>query len=441
MNATRWRWLGLVAAVLAVAAALWVTSGKRRSRPAPQDPASVARKPSARSTQPATTTRSPGGVIRREPTVEGEGAVQGRVVDQDGQPATEGQLVLWCLGSDGQVARIHDGVVTLDQEGRFSGPGCRGRVCPRLRHPFLVPASPWSMRAGTEITLEARTLPRLWGRVVDPQGNAVAGAQVVITAGADDDPTAVLPVVTSATSTDADGIFSVARIERPPCDPCQEAGPGCPDELLPVLDQVEVIARAAGWAPGSRTVDVAEARDLESAAVVAVSAPGAAITGRLVDAEGQPLPRAVVLARSQLRSHEQHQTRAPDGEFSFDTLADGPYTVRAIQDGRELTRQLDVEPGTDVELRLVERQRDVELVVVNAEGSPRADVQVEGGPFARQRTDAGGRVRATRAIPGTYILRVTPPGASVRAHDLRIPPLPKLDPADVALTLTLPEAD
>ncbi len=422
MSVQRWRWLGLGAAVLAVAAAMWVLSGPRSARTR-GDGATGSHE--AGTTQPGSTAagRSAAvGVVPREVTIAGEGVVQGQVVDDNGAAVTEGRLVLWCLSPDGQVARIRDGVLALDEQGHFAGPACRGRVCPRLRHPYLIPASAWSLRAGTEVTLEARALPRLWGRVVDPRGQPVAAAQIVITATPDDDPTAVLPVVSARTSTDADGEFSVARIERPPCDPCQEAGPGCPDDELPVLDRVRVVARAPGWAPGQREVELWDTTDADSPVEVTLAEPGAAITGSLVDANAQPLARAVVLARSELRPHEQHQTRADDGTFAFDTLGDGPYTVRAIQDGRELTRQAEVEPGSAVELRLAQAQRDVVVTVVDSARAPVVDALVAGGPFAAVRTDTEGQVRAQRVVPGTYILRITPRNGRAQAHDLAIAP-------------------
>jgi protocatechuate 3,4-dioxygenase beta subunit len=48
-------------------------------------------------------------------------------------------------------------------------------------------------------------------------------------------------------------------------------------------------------------------------------------------------------------------------------------------------------------------------------------VEVDGGPFGRQRTDADGHVRAERVAPGPYILRIRPPRGRARAHDLEVP--------------------
>lgn len=348
--------------------------------------------------------------------------MRGRVVDEDGAPVGEGQLVLWCATAGGEVARIEGGVLTLDEEGRFEGPACSGEVCPELRHPSRVPAEPWIVVSGTEAVLEARALPRLWGRVVDPDGNPVGGAVVVVTLPPDeDDPSAVLPVVSSRTSSDDDGEFSLARIERPPCDPCRQARDACPDPLVPAGDRVLVTARAPGWGPGAREVWLDEADEADALVEVTLRPAAAMIHGRLLDAGGRPLPRALVLARSEARTHEQHRADAGDGTFAFEALAEGSYTLRAIQDGVEVARREGVEPGQEVDLVLEAALRDVELRLGDARGRPWPEVSVEGGPFGRQRSDGDGRVRAERVAPGTYILRIRPGGRAARAYDLEVP--------------------
>jgi len=426
-------WLLVLAAVLAVGAVLWFLPPRSRSRERERE--AGGERPSADAREGAHA-RGPGGVAAREITISGAGLVHGQVVDTDGAAVGEGSLVLWCLGLDGSVARIEGGAIELDEEGRFSGPGCRGQlVCPELHHPAFVPAEPWSLRTGTEGTLEARPLPRLWGRVVDPAGTPVAGAAVGFSEAPDEeDVTTVLPVVASQTSTDADGEFSVARIARPPCDPCQAARQGCSEAPLPVAERVLVTVRAPGWAPGSQVVEV-EGTEADAPVEVILRPATAAITGTLVDAEGEALPRAVVLARSQSQPHEQHRAEASDGTFAFAGLAEGPYAVRAIQDGHELVRLEGVEPGASVALELPAALRDVELELVDEEGRPRPGVEVDAGPFSRQRTDAGGRVRAQRVAPGPYILRIRLPGPSgpagavfgkARAYDLEVPEGPEI---------------
>ncbi len=435
MSASGQRWWWLLAAVAAVAAALWML----QRTPSPDAPTSGGAT-SSKERVAGLEAKSVGhGVGRRDVSVPGHGYVRAQVVDEDGTPISEGQVVLHCLNADGSVDRLRDGVLALDEDGRFEGPGCRGQVCPRLRHPYMVAAEPWSLRSGSEQVLEVRPLARLWGRVVDPSGAPVAGAQLVVVISPEDadDPSAVLPVVTPRTSSDVDGEFSLAMIERPPCDPCQQAEGACPDAPLPVAERVLVTARAPGWAPGELEVDLEEAGSPEEPIEVVVRTAEAAITGTLTDGEGAPLPRAFVLARSESSRPEQHRSDATDGVFAFDALGEGPYTIRAIQDGRELVRREGIEPGAVLELGLAEVARDVEVSLVDAQGRPWPDVQVEGGPFARQRSDAEGLVRAQRVIPGAYILRVRPRGASAQAHDLEIPEAPEArNPSPMVIELS-----
>lgn len=429
MSGGRHRWLGLGLAVAAVAAALWILQAPRRSGSrslGASDPDGASAASSSRAGAGVRATdrdRSARGLAPRETTVAGHGRVRAQVVDEDGAAVTEGRVVLWCLAADGTVDRIHDGAATLDDDGRFEGPGCRGQVCPELLHPFRVPAQPWILRPGTEPVLEARALPRLWGRVVDPEGSPVAAAQITVTAAPDeaDDPTAVLPVVSPRTSTDGQGEFSLARIERPPCDPCQQARQACPDGPLPVFDRIQLVARAPGWAPGSRVVPSDDGDDPDQPVVVTLVAAQAAISGTLVDADGHALAGAIVLARSEQRPAEQHQADASEGIFSFDALGEGPFTVRAIRHGKELLRRPGIEPGQTLTLRLSQAARDVELQVVDPTGRPLSGVRIDGGPFEDLTTDPDGLVRAQRVVPGSYILRVRPPGARAQAHELGVP--------------------
>lgn len=439
MSGARWRVLGLLLALVAVAAALWVLSGSGGSRRS-----GSTQQGTPRSDGVDASPDEPRGIAPREVTVAGVGTVKGQVVDEDGQAVVEGQLTLWCLRPDGEVGRIRDGVVTVDEEGRFEGPACRGEVCAELRHPSRVPADEWVLRRGEPALLQTRMLPRLWGRVVDPSGQPVEAAQItVMLAPDDDDPTSVLPVTTPRTSTDADGLFSLARIDRPPCTPCQRARGSCHEgELLPVVERVLVTARAPGWAPGELEVDVEESADADAPVVLTLRAAVEAITGTLVDTAGEALPRAVVLARSELRPHEQHRVETSDGVFVFEALADGPYGLRAIQDGIELLRRDGVEPGETVELRLPHAQREVVLRVLDEAGRPIAGAEVQGGPFGRSSADGEGRVRVERAAPGAYILRIRIPGAKARAVDLEVPPVPDDQvPPEISLTLSRGPSD
>jgi hypothetical protein len=167
-------------------------------------------------------------------------------------------------------------------------------------------------------------------------------------------------------------------------------------------------------------IELGEA-DPDAPVEVVLRPAAAAITGTLVDARGHALPRAFVLARSRAQPRAQHRAEADDGTFALEGLGDGPHALRVIQDGRELLRREGVLPGASLALELPVALCDVVLELVDAQGHPRADVEVDGGPFVRQRTDADGRVRAQRVAPGPYILRIRVPGEPARAYDLEIP--------------------
>ncbi len=386
--------------VLGAAVALWWTTGPRAS--------AVGGRRHARG-DAATKAESGHGVEAR--TVDpARVRVQGRVVDDDGEPLEGGRITLSCLDADDRVVPIEGGTVTLGEDGAFAGPGCAGTICAELHHPTAIAAEPWTLEVGRAAVLRATMLPRLWGVVEDAKGEPIIDARVRILPPADagDDP-APLPVVSADTSTDADGVWSVARIERPPCDPCREAIGACADEALVVHDRVDLQVRAAGHAATLVELDLAAAtgKSPDDPVRVRLGAPADPVAGTLSDPVGRAYPRARVLARSIERRLEQH-TATPstvDGTFTFAELADGAYEVRALQDGTELVPWTAVEPGTPIAL-VGDRRADGPdvLVEITLDGRPASDVRVDGGPFHDARTDMEGQVRAERVLPGTMRL-------------------------------------
>lgn len=414
----RGRWIvGGVAVVAALAAALWwmdaLPVGKARQ--------------AGRGKRQATAGASGGwadgllGVGQRDQDRSGVGTVRGRIVDNDGLPVTEGRVILHCL-RDGaeQSFPIDRGAVEVGPEGEFSGPGCRGMVCGELRHPSLLPREPWVFEVNKpELTVTARPLERVVGTVTDPEGQPVAGAQVIVRRGVDDDPTALPPFTASSTISDAEGIFTFARVERPPCDPCGEASgrcePGLVDEV-PTYNALLLIARAAGF----RTVE--QAVELEGPWDVTLLPPLAPVHGTLVDEEGRGYPRARVLARSRARSHEVHQAAATGGVFRLGQLGEGLYDLRAVQDGVELATAPGVEAGQEVEMvgaRAAAGPTLVVEVVASGDGRPVPGASVDGGPFVGSRTDEDGAVRAADVAPGSYALMIrTRSGTQRRAVEV-----------------------
>ncbi len=272
--------------------------------------------------------------------------------------------------------------------------------------------------------LVARSLPRLHGEVL-AQGRPLADAKVTFLppAGAEDDPTALVPVATRNTSTDEDGLFSVAWIQRPPCGPCEEILDRCHDDL-PLHASLRAVVTADGHA--STTVEIdADApggRTMDAPLRIEVAAAADLMTGSVRDPDGVAFPRAYVLARSTERSHDQRRAEVVDGNFEIDGLGDGEYRLRAIQDGVEIATAAGV-AGDDVELR-AERSaagRGIVITVVGEDGRPIAGASATGGPFSDARTDMKGQVRAANALVGSFVLRVRA-GARQARVDVEIPP-------------------
>lgn len=368
---------------------------------------------------------SVGGVASRPVTVSGSGRVRAQVVDPDGLPLSEGTVVLSCL-RDGEVQRIRDGALRIGEEGWIEGPGCRAEICAELMHPAFVPAEPWVLRPGGEHVVVARPLPRLHGEVVDAEGEPVPAATVAFVAPLDADPTAMLPLVSRSTTTDADGAFSAAWIERPPCGPCEAARGECDARPLPLHDRITVFVRADGLVPAQVAVDALDppGTDLDAPLRIELSSSDALLSGRLTDMGGRGYPRAFVLARSRQRPHEQHRADVVDAEFELDGLGEGTYDLRALQDGVELTTVTDVRAGEAVEL-LGEPSADGPDVVleVRVEGGSAEGIVVVGGPFRGDRTDMEGKVRAEQVLAGEYLLRLRGPGRRPSVHTVTIEPL------------------
>jgi hypothetical protein len=341
--------------------------------------------------------------------------VLGTVRDTDGQPVREGVLSFVCLDPrTGEVTTIAETVV-IGEEGKFDAPACRGITCVRLAHPALVPASPWLLdgageaSSGATATTEfvARPLLTTTGIVRTPEGEPAVGARVRVLPPGEDDPRAVPAFTSTSTSTDEDGAFTLFRVEHPPCDPCDEAQERCDAEvgrIAPTWPEMTLFVHAEGWPSAELRFDVENDTELE----ITLPRGGLELRGSLLDGDGVAYTRASILARSELRPWERASaTVESDGSFVFGSLRDGPYTLRAVQDGVELVRREGVQASDEVRLVGTPSATGATVVVHvrDLEGELAADVRVSGGPFRDARTDAQGAVRADGVLPGSFTLR------------------------------------
>ena len=140
--------------------------------------------------------------------------------------------------------------------------------------------------------------------------------------------------------------------------------------------------------------------------VVLRMARGLEITGRVVDADGAPVPKLEVrcAANDARRDGRHEETTDDDGRFKFGPLAPGTFDVTFPE--LAVTRD-GVEAGTDVAVALTGRSR-IAGRLLGAEGDgyyAYEDVRIRpaaGGPEREVRTDERGRFEFRGLEPGIY---------------------------------------
>ncbi len=413
---SRTSWLALALALAAGLLAALVFGWRAVPLRAPST-ASPGASPRAPLSVPERQRRIP--VLReREPASLAEPWIEGRIEDADGQPIVDGKVRLHC--ADGQSAQVVEGTILgLDDAGIVRGPGCRGITCAEFVHPSMIQSEVWELEAGQPTVLQARPLARQRGQVVDARGDPIAGARVLLDMSEGTD-----LFTTRNTVADGDGLFSFAFAERAPCDLCRRRAGACvpldadPDHEPQQPPTMELLARAAGFRSARVHVELGD----ETPWRVELADAGAAIVGRLVDAEGHTYPRATILARSSEQPAEIHRASIEGADFEFAEVGQGTYELRAIQDGIELATAEAV-AGVDIDLVGSLPAAGVALtlrVIDGSSGDALAGVTVDGGPFVAQVSDPRGDIRATEVLAGTYTLRLQPSGGAVQRRRVTV---------------------
>jgi len=337
----------------------------------------------------------------------------GMIEDPDGAPIVEGRVRLSCL------SRGSEEVVEVEVDGSFRGSGC-ARVCAEFIHPTMIQTEAWVLTAGREEVWTVRPLGRHGGVVTSPGGEPVAAAMLHLDPSSEPMGGAPLRFTSANTVSDADGRFSFAVAEEPPCDPCRAARGRCVEGRSPAPGEVRTLELSAG-APGYRSVRRRVSTGSDEAWMI-VLAPAVTTRGRLVDEDGQSYPRARILARSTEHPSEVHRASLEGAEFELGELGEGAFEVRAVQDGIELASAEGIVAGDEIELLggLPAVGARLTLQLVSGEGGGVPGVLVDGGPFVAAESDARGELRATQVLPGAYVLRLRPPGGGALRHRLMV---------------------
>jgi carboxypeptidase family protein len=350
------------------------------------------------------------------------GTIDGFVRDGTGQPLGGARVTATSdlgMAVSGWETDKESIEATTDARGHFRldgiGPGLSSLSA--TAHGFGS-ARKGNVRPGSTVTLIARPGGWLAGQVNDPQGRPVQGA--LVRAEMEPQPGGSSAVET----TDAGGRFEVTGLD---------------------VGTYSVVARHADFAPGVATgvaVDVEGRADLS-----VVLAVGAAITGRLVDAEERPLDGRVAaqeLAGQPMARSLAELLRADagaDGRFRIEKVPPGSYGLGAVAAGHA-GRRIDVEVSSrqaviDLGDIALERGLAIRGRVRTSSGAPVPDAQITtggfdiwGATFSETRSDADGSFVLAGVTPAPTRVSVRATGfASVNKTMT-----PGADPVDLILT-------
>jgi protocatechuate 3,4-dioxygenase beta subunit len=269
----------------------------------------------------------------------------GRVVNRAEEPVAGAEVLLRPPAGEEPSFDLEDersGTVT-GPDGRFEirdlppGPfelAVRGRGYAPLRVPGLaIPEGAGATDLGTVILAPGVAVE---GRVVDAQGQPVAGAEVTLGESSDHMPAFLALNLESspAAVSGADGFF---RIED------RAAG-----------ETVDLLARRTGYAPAG----VPGVRVPPELPVRIVLTPSLAVEGRVVDQDGEPVASAMVIAfPADLMSGSMTDAQQPgnalsdtEGRFRIEGMSPGAIEVHAMALGRQqaVLKNLEIRPGQDL---------------------------------------------------------------------------------------------
>ncbi|MEM9487564.1 MAG: carboxypeptidase regulatory-like domain-containing protein [Myxococcota bacterium] len=252
------------------------------------------------------------------------------------------------------------------------------------------------------------------GKVVDPQGQPVAGAKVLY-GGASEWAQRADPR-RDAMTTDNDGRFRF--------------------DALPA-GSFRFTARHEDYAPGSSELTTLDG-STETNELVITMEPAAVIIGKVVSQSGEPIPSARVRVLVQTRGVNRarpRQTYSDDsGAFRIGGLPRKGLELVALHESgsSEITPVDMVQPPHEREVTLTLSLTDaISGIVVDGQGEPIEGAQVSAMPdwrsgtrmdrsamrlrgFAQELSDAGGRFSITGLQPGSYMMRASPPGTGGR---------------------------
>jgi protocatechuate 3,4-dioxygenase beta subunit len=219
------------------------------------------------------------------------------------------------------------------------------------------------------------------GRVVDVHGEPIPAASIVAMAGDE---------VVGRTTTDGDGIYHLARIP--------EAG-----AELRVAATGKAELRVACRDPASQRICNLTLED------------GCRLRGRVLDAAGQPVAGAAVLAVVGQQTWEARS--AADGGFEFPSVPMQNATVRGIASGRSVQRELRLVTDTACDLVLPDAPAGLRIVRVRglpADAVPRTRIEVTAPDLALQpgrgHLPLRGDCSAEFVVREACLLRVVAPG-------------------------------